>query len=77
MWVLVPGRFTAGTPSFFDVLGGRRIYGRYVPPAPDNIREHVLEREGRWMFCFTKVQRLKARQLQAGHFGGPTALLHY
>jgi hypothetical protein len=34
VWVLVPGRFTAGTPSFFDVSGGRRIYGRYVHPTP-------------------------------------------
>ena len=31
---LVPGRITAGTPPCFDVSGGRRIYGRYVPPAP-------------------------------------------
>ena len=29
---LVPGRITAGTPSCFDVSGGHRIYGRYVPP---------------------------------------------
>jgi hypothetical protein len=34
---LVPGRITAGTPSCFDVSGGRRIYGRYVPPAPEFI----------------------------------------
>ena len=31
---LVPGRITAGTPSCFDVSGGRRIYGRYVHDAP-------------------------------------------